>query len=238
VSARHHQGISAPGDLFKRYEDLKGHALSRGELGRFLVTFLDNHDQIGQDEKRRFGSGATDEQVVAGVGYLLCALGTACVYYGTEQGLSGSGDGDRFVRECLFDPDGDGDVVNRDCRIYTEIAKIADVCRRVRAFRFGRMYWREISGNSLDFGLPTDHPCTLAFSRILACDEVLVAYNTSTTETRADCVIVDSSPKGEAMKYLYGGDGPVPVERRTNGTQFVRVVLEPMQFVIIADASV
>ena len=40
-------------------------ALSRGELGRYLVTFLDNHDQVGQDYKRRFAADSPDEQVIA-----------------------------------------------------------------------------------------------------------------------------------------------------------------------------
>ena len=50
----------------------------------------------------------------------------------------------------------------------------------------------QVSGNGRDFGLPQSHPCTLAFSRLLAQDEVLVAYNTFTTEVREDCVVVDA----------------------------------------------
>ena len=32
-------------------------------------------------------NGATDDQVIGAIGYLLCALGTPCIYYGTEQGF-------------------------------------------------------------------------------------------------------------------------------------------------------
>ncbi|MBV9850203.1 MAG: alpha-amylase, partial [Armatimonadetes bacterium] len=99
------KGFAPPPALFARYEAQRQRALSRGQLGQYLVTFLDNHDGVGQDHKQRFGADAPDEQVIAGVGYLLGALGTPCVYYGTEQGFSGQGDGDMFIREAMFDLD-------------------------------------------------------------------------------------------------------------------------------------
>lgn len=40
-----------------------------GEYGEFLVTFVDNHDQVGQNPKCRFGYGATPEQIVAVMGF-------------------------------------------------------------------------------------------------------------------------------------------------------------------------
>jgi glycosidase len=234
------KGQRPPADLVARYEALRERALSRGELGRYLVTFLDNHDQIGQDPKQRFAAGAADEQVIAGVGYLLCALGTACLYYGTEQGLAGQGPGDESIREALFDLDDPArSLLNVECRIYRAISRIAAVARRQPALRFGRMYFREVSGNGADFGLPQDHPCTLAFSRLLARDEVLVAYNTSPTEPRADFVIVDSGVAERAgrLRFLYGGEGELPVLRHPdpqNAARFVQLPLQPLQFVVLA----
>lgn len=233
------KGFAEPMALINRYEALHQHALHRGELGRFLVTFLDNHDQIGQSPKLRFGARAHDQQIIAGIGYLICALGTPCVYYGTEQGFSGDGDGDEFIRECMFSLDDPSlSLLNKECAIYREIAAIAAVNRRVEALRFGRMYFREISGNGRDFGLPSGQPCTLAFSRVLADQEVLVAYNTSTTEARADCIVVDSEIQKlrPELRHVYGRSGAVPVERhpnRDNRLRFVRVPLAPMQFVIL-----
>jgi alpha-amylase len=234
------KGFRRPGDLMQRYEALRERALSRGELGRYLVTFVDNHDQIGQDWKNRFAWQAEDAQVIAAAGYLICALGTPCLYYGTEQGLAGAGHGDETIREALFDPDDPGrSFLNTECRIYQEIAKLARVSREQGALRFGRMYFREVSGNGRDFGLPQSHPCTLAFSRILAGQEVLVAYNTSTTEARADHVIVDSSISGAAgsLRFLYGGTGELPVLRHpdpSDRTRFVKLDLAPMQFVVLS----
>lgn len=232
------KGARPPSDLVNRYEALRERALSRGELGRYLVTFIDNHDQIGQPRKARFARGASDEQVIAGVGFLLCALGTACIYYGTEQGFSGEGPGEEAVREAMFDgADPACSFLNPECRIYQEVAAIARIHREQPALRFGRMYFREVSGNGRDFGLPEAHPCTLAFSRLLAEDELLVAYNTSTSEARADCVAVDRHLAGDAgrMRFLYGKSGEVAVEQVAGGeTRFVQLPLLPMQFVILA----
>jgi glycosidase len=233
------KGERPPADLVNRYEALRENALNRGEMGRYLVTFLDNHDQIGAECKKRFAAGASDRQVIAGVGYLLCALGTPCIYYGTEQGFSGEGFGDEFIREAMFDlDDTKRNLLNPHSFIYEEIAKIARVNQREEALRFGRMYFREISGNGTDFGLPQGQPCTLAFSRVLAGQEIVVAYNTSTTERRTDFVIVDNRihQGGEEMKFLCGAEGTVEVFSHPdpgNQSLFVRLELDPMQFVIL-----
>lgn len=231
------KGFSSPVDLINRYEAQRQRALSRGELGRYLVTFVDNHDQIGQNTKRRFAAGTPDEQVIAAIGYLLCALGTPCIYYGTEQGLSGEGDGDEFIREALFDLDQPAvDYLNPQCKIYQGISAIAKLNQRIEALRFGRMYFREISGDGQDFGLPQGQPCTLAFSRILAGQEVLIAYNTSTTQKRRDFVLIDHSlhKAGDSLKFLYGKEESVTVQAHPNlPILFVQLELEPMQFVIL-----
>jgi alpha-amylase len=233
------KGFDAPGALFARYEALRERALSRGELGRFLVTFVDNHDQIGQNWKRRFSAGAFDGQVIAAIGYLICALGTPCIYYGTEQGLGGQGNSDEAIREPMFDLDDPGvDGLDQSGAIYRAIAAIAAVHRSCPALRFGRMYFRETSWDGSWFRLPCSQPCILAFSRLLARQEALVAYNTSTTERRAECVIVDgalSSP-GDRFRFRYGREGDVAVEEGTgeaSGARFVRLDLAPMEFVVL-----
>ena len=230
------RGTDPPMNLINRYDALRERALSRGELGRYLVTFLDNHDQIGQNWKRRFASGLTDAQVVAAVGYLLCALGTPCLYYGTEQGFSGEGPSDEYIREAMFDlDDPDRDLLDREGTIYRGIAAIAAVNRERPALRFGRMYFRETSRDGAPFALPTSQPCTLAFSRILADEEILVAYNTSTTEARRESVIVDAglNAPGETLRFLYGAPGGVPVRASADGARFVDLDLAPAQFVIL-----
>lgn len=138
----------------------------------------------------------------------------------------------------MFDLDNpEVNYLNRNCIIYQEIAKIAKLFHQIAALRFGRMYFREISGNGRDFGLPQSQPCTLAFSRILPGEEVLIAYNTSTTERRNDFVIVDSdihNKPGNNMKFIYGKQATIPVQKHAdNESRFIQLELEPMQFVIL-----
>jgi glycosidase len=228
------KGFQEPRILFDRLEAQRQRALNRGEIGRYLVNFVDNHDSFWQPAGR-FGNGAPDEQVIAAIGYLLCALGTPCIYYGTEQGFSGHG-GDNQMREAMFAKATPGrNLMNTDCTIYKEIAKIAEVMRANEPLRFGRMYFRQISGNGVDFGFPFGTTYTLAFSRILYPEEVLVAYNVSGS-ARSDSVVVDASLRadGSTMRFLYGGTGTVPVRTAPNGTRFVELDLKAREFVILA----
>ena len=96
------------------------------------------------------------------------------------------------------------------------------------------MYFRQISGDGLHFGFPFGLSYTLAFTRILYGREVLVAYNVS-GQPRTDGVIVDASlhKAGDTLRYLYGNAGGLPVERAPDGSMFVRLPLQPHQFVVL-----
>jgi len=228
------RGNKGPQTLFNRIEAQRDRALNRGEIGRFLVTFIDNHDSFWQPTGR-FGHDATDAQVIAAIGFLLCSLGTACIYYGTEQGFSGQG-GDGAIREAMFETTAGGlSLLNTQCNIYREIAKIAAVQQAFEPLRFGRMYYRQISGNGQDFGLPFGSTYTLAFSRLLYPQEVLVAYNVGGAPRR-DSVIVDATlhPSPSEMTFLYGDTGTTPVRTSASGARFITLDLAPHQFVILA----
>lgn len=232
------RGQQGPQSVFDRLDAQRDRALNRGELGRYLVTFIDNHDGFWQDG--RIGHTASDEQVIAAIGYLLCSLGTPVIYYGTEQGFSGgSAGGDFKIREGMFDPgQPTKNFLNTSCTIYQEIAAIAKVMRSAEPLRFGRMYFRQISGDGTHFGLPFGTDYILAFSRILFGREVLVAYNVSSTNTHDFFVIVDADIQKDktGMKYLYGKAGTEPVLKPASSgdpTRFVRLKLKPMQFVIL-----
>jgi alpha-amylase len=224
-------GRTGPQTLFNRIEGQRQQALNRGELGRYLVTFVDNHDGFWQPG--RIASQADDDQVIGCMGFLLCALGTPCIYYGTEQGLDGSG-GDVQMREALFDAGGTTSLLNTACRIYQEIATIAGIMRMIEPLRFGRMYYREISGDGVSFGLPYGSTYTLAFSRLLYGREVLVAYNVS-GQPRSDAIIVDATlhDAGSSMQFLYGGAGALRVQSSPGGARFVRPNLPPHGFAIL-----
>lgn len=227
------KGFADPQTLFNRLEAQRQRALNRGELGRYLVTFVDNHDGFWQPGGR-FGNGAPAEQIIAAIGYLLCSLGTPCIYYGTEQGFQGSG-GDNRMREAMFDKAVAGrNLLNTDCFIYEEIAKIAQAMQTTPALRFGRMYFRQISGDGVTFGFPFGFSYTLAFSRVLYGNEVLVAYNVS-AQARNDRIIVDGSlhQSGDTMNYLYGKAGGVQVQRALDSSLYVQLPLDAHQFVIL-----
>ncbi len=227
------KGFRDPTTLLERQEAQRNRALNRGELGRYLVTFIDNHDSFWQPGGR-FGKGAPDEQVIAAIGYLLCSLGTACIYYGTEQGFEGHG-GDNAMREAMFDRASPGaNLLNTDCTIYKEIGKIARVMRSTPVLRFGRMYFRQISGDGIHFGFPYGTESTLAFSRILYGREILVAYNVS-DRPRNDYALGDAAlhKKGDTMRFLYGGTGTLPINQGPDGALYVQLRLGARQFVIL-----
>lgn len=226
-------GINGPQTLFNRLFAQQNRALNRGEIGRYLVTFIDNHDSFWQPEGR-IAAEATDKQVIAAIGFLLCSLGTPCIYYGTEQGFNGKGE-DNNIREAMFDKnDPSQSLLNTDCNIYQQISKIAQIMRSNPVLRFGRMYYREISGDGVNFGLPFGRDYTLAFSRILYGREALVAYNVS-NKFRSDHVIIDSSyhKKGDNLNFLYGDTGSVAINEPSRGTLSVQLNLQPYQFVIL-----
>ena len=55
------KGREGPQTLFNRLEAQRQRALNRGEIGRYLVTFVDNHDAFWQPGGR-FANGATDDR--------------------------------------------------------------------------------------------------------------------------------------------------------------------------------
>lgn len=233
------KGLSSPEKLIERYAALQHNALNRGEYGEYLVTFIDNHDQVGKDLKARFGYDATPSQIIAGIGFLLCALGTPCIYYGTEQGLEGRGSGDWFVRESMFNmADVNSNLLNGRSAIYQSIATMARLRNSSPILKFGRMYMRRTSEDGLSFHLPVCAKCILAFSRILFNEEVLVVYNSSISDAKVEYVEIDYriNKKSSSMKNLFGYDSCVEVlqqEKDGSKLRYVRLYLNPMQFVIL-----
>jgi glycosidase len=180
---------------------------SHGDATRFFVTFLDNHDNKA---RIRYippdGVPIYDDQVTAGLACLLALPGIPCVYYGTEQGLHGSGS-DPAVREALWG----GPGFSPANPFYVEIQKIAALRAAQPAMRYGRFYFRPISGDQRSFGVSTIAPGVLAFSRILNDQEVLTVANFNTTAAETVWVILDSnlSAPGDALRILYA-NRPAP----------------------------
>ena len=85
------------------------------------------------------------------------------------------------------------------------------------AMRYGRFYFRPISGDSINFGVSGFPGGILAWSRILNDEEVLVVANTSTTLTESVDVILEArlSTPGVSLRILYSNKAnptaPAPI---------------------------
>jgi glycosidase len=183
---------------------------SHGEAGKYFVSFIDNHDQ-----NSRFNApGTPPEQVTMGLALIFGLQGIPCVYYGTEQGLQGTIDGlDALesVREALW---GKPNAFDAGSSFFVDLQKIAAVRMSESPLRYGRLYFREVSGNGTDFGLSTGPHGVIAFSRILSDREVVVIANTNGSRgfTGSVLVDIDLSRLDRTMNIAYSNKG-------TAGTQ-------------------
>jgi len=234
------KGFRNPSVLRERYERFKTQYADHGEAGRYFVTFLDNHDQMSRPYRRFLHNNFHPRQAVLAIGYLLTSQGIPCIYYGTEQGFDGGGtDNDCHVRECMFGGKWGAfettgvHFFNEKHEIYKGINSVARIRNQEPALRYGRQYFREISADGSTFGHPVDGKSTLAFSRVLDTDEVLVAINLDVSE-RQDCIIVEKNltPPGSKMIDLLNGISQVTVEE-SSGRTYVRVPLKGNQMAIL-----
>ena len=250
------KGFASPLALAQTYarrtEVQRGLITSHGEASEHFVTFLDNHDMR---ERFRFddGSGRFDAQAMLGIACLFTLQGIPCLYYGTEQGLSGRGSVDLSVREALWGKPG---AFDEQHPFYLEIQRLARLRAGHPALRYGRQYFRAISGDGRQFGISATAPGVIAFSRILNEREITVVANTQSGAPFSGEVIVDASlnPGGAAYEVLYSNqpesaqapstvlDKPldsVAIEEidgsvRRGPARSVRVRLAPMEAQIIA----
>jgi len=189
------KGFLPPSGLSHMFEYRKnvqrGHLSSHGEASRYFVTFLDNHDQ----HQRFYYSNPSDQhkydlQMVMGITSLFLLQGIPCLYYGTEQGLHGSGGSDANVREALWGKPSAFDITHH---FYQAIQQLSLLRSQHPALRYGRQYFREISGNGIEFGISHTKPGVLAFSRILNDTEVIIVANTNMGSEWNGYVVIDFS---------------------------------------------
>ncbi|HLY16227.1 MAG TPA: alpha-amylase family glycosyl hydrolase [Bryobacteraceae bacterium] len=223
------KGFSPPSNLVSMYQFRKSVEAdvlsSHGDATRYFVTFLDNHDMKERIRYEQPGNPHQfDDQVNLGLACLYSLPGIPCLYYGTEQGLHGAGKDDPAVREALWG----GPGFPRDSFYYTHICKIAAVRASHTALRYGRFYFRPVSGDGSNFGVSPFQQGILAFSRILMDQEVVVVANTSTTDTRSFDVIVDITlnQPADQLTVQYSNkaafEGPAPVQDKAAGTVSVQ----------------
>ncbi len=215
------KGVEAIAGIFQNRKLAERNLISsHGEAGQYFVTFLDNHDQ-----NQRFGHPLTpQDQVTMGLAVLLCLQGIPAIYYGTEQGLNGTVDANgnpdlqspESVREALW---GKPNPFNSAHPLFQQIQKLAALRDAEPALRYGRIYFREVSGNGQDFGQSTGAGGLIAFSRILSDREIVVVANTNTQQAFNGWVLQDPdlNRAPHQMQVVYSNLG-------TNGQGTVRQI--------------
>jgi glycosidase len=195
-----------------------------------VVTMINDHDQVCKgDHKARFCAGGDGSKLVLGALALnAMTLGIPCIYYGTEQRFDGRGDGngaDRYIRETMFGgPFGafrskERHFFDESDGLFIELGTIMKLREEKLVLRRGRQYLREISGDGINFGLPTklgERMLTVvAWSRILDKSEMVLAVNTDPDNARTAWVLVDAGlhPAGSRLTCVYsmrhGDEGAV-----------------------------
>jgi glycosidase len=237
-------------DVYRRRKEVQRNILtSHGEAGKLFPNFFDHHDG-----KERFRPAATDgpdrfdPQVVLVIALLFGLQGIPCLYYGTEQGLHGRGDSDQNVREALW---GKTNAFDENHPFYQSIRALSAIRDAHPALRYGRQYFRPISGDGRNFGISTFAPGLLAFSRILNNTEVVVVANTSTQDASRVHVIIDLflHADGDLFHILnkpgISADGAAETRSglaineadgsfATGPARTIRVNLQPMEVQILA----
>ena len=158
-----------------------------------LVTFLDNHDQP-RFLSPRCASNNTERLKVA-LTFLYTAQGIPCLYYGTEQAFNGRKD--PFDREDMFAGKFEwgpslGDNFNMTHPLFQFVAKLNNFRRLYPALSTGiqSIVWSDASG-----------PGLFAYTRRLGGQEVLVVFNTASTNQLLPGYVT-AYPSGTALVNL------------------------------------
>ncbi|MDQ7823113.1 MAG: alpha-amylase family glycosyl hydrolase [Candidatus Eremiobacteraeota bacterium] len=218
------KGFLTPMELFQYYTKKSNLPLaSHREMGKFHVSILDDHDQVWrypEEGKARFlADNPFPEQIVPATGFQLTSLGIPSIYYGNEQGFDGKGGvpyADRWVRESMFGGEFGAKrtrgvhFFNDASPLYRKISKICAIRACEPTLRYGRQYFRQISRGGEAFRWPEPKEI-IAWSRILAGEEILVAINTNAHEPRHARILVESElhEAHTRMEYLFSSNGPI-----------------------------
>ena len=154
---------------------------SHGEASRYFVTFLDNHDQherfYYQDpqDPHRY-----DRQAILGLALPVRPAGHPLPVLRHRAGAARRGGFQRVGRRTCARRCGARlpECLRSEHPFYQAIQELTRLRQEQPALRYGRQYFRPISGDGRDFGISTFPGGVLAFSRILSDQEVLVVANT------------------------------------------------------------
>jgi glycosidase len=232
------KGFMPPAELAAhfnyRQEALRKTISSHGEASSFYVTFIDNHDI-----DRRFHNKQFPEQTRLMLACLMTMQGIPCIYQGIDQGFDGfAPDNDRrreYVRETMW---GKPDSFSNQNDFYKLIRELSGLRDQYPALRYGRQYFRECSGNGIDFGFSSYAGGIISYSRILNDKEMLICANTSTNQPMTVYIVVDENlnQAGRLWKVIFSSQNdhavsfPTTVSGRIHA---VKITLPPMEAKIL-----
>jgi glycosidase len=218
------------GEIRRVFQDRKNQETellsSHGEAGRYFVSFLDNHDQ----HERIQHPATPPEQVSLATVVLFALQGIPSIYYGTEQSLSGTVDGNgapdltanESSREALWGKPG---AFATNSPLFAQIRMLSDLRDREPTLRYGRLYFREVAVQGNDFGHSFGAGGVVAFSRILVDREVVVIANTGSL-TFTGAVIVDrdinATPPQMTIAHSNRGTSETRTVRKIAAANFFR----------------
>jgi glycosidase len=210
---------------------------SHGDAGNYFVTFLENHDM-----NYRFAASCRPEQVTLALTCLFTFQGVPSLYYGMEQGMDQSGDARESARFCLWRNPGVFTQAPQHL-YYQAIAQLSLLRQQQPAARYGRQYFRELTGNGTDFGYSPYPGGVLAYARVLNDQELLIVANTSQTEAVSIGVVVDRQLHAPGAKLgvlfsnlpLHGASAPSSPAPTylANGCSVAPLVLRPMEVLVL-----
>jgi hypothetical protein len=242
----HRDGVNHLRDVYderrKHEEEL---ICSHGDASAFFVLFADNHDK----HQRIRHPSSPDAEVRLCLALLYMLPGIPCLYYGTEQDLCGTNWGDaaktprldsfECVREALWGklspgawPTGGG--------TYQMLKALADLRARCAPLRYGRHYFRQVSGDGCTFGWSMDRGGVFAFSRIHCDQEVLVVATPNPFQAWSGWVDVDSDVCGHCDTWQVvfstlgkGGNRPARTISNDPKHRAVKVELDSNELIVM-----
>jgi glycosidase len=232
---------SAPSQLKGRYEHFQHFYRDYGAVGEYFVTFVDNHDQMHRPYFRLMAGEKDCRLAALAIGYLLTSMGIPCIYYGTEQCLDGGSEqDDDFVRETMFGGEWgafgarEGHFFNEEHPTYKALAAIAGIRAAEPALRYGRQFFRQVSGDGQTFGDSNDPGGVFAYARVLDTTSIVIAINLD-PEPRESFIALDEkffSDGAEVTNLLDGTRHAVQIA--PNGqTPCLQLKLNPREMLIL-----
>ena len=196
---------------------------AHGKAAGQFVTFLDNQDQ--DSRFAYWGRVRRPDALTLGLACLFTLQGIPCIYYGTEQGLTGHKTkgrmDDSHVREALW---GKRNAFDTNAPLFQTIAALAALRQELPALRSGGQFFRPLSADGHTFDLSRLPAGVLAYSRLLDKSEVLIVANTSGDLEFVGQVLVDGllHAAGQKWQVLWANQtdptAPQPIVAHDEGT--------------------